>query len=993
MDYLPLFSIDYLHSIWKKDFDKYCEETVDETVLSRLKQWAQRDLTLTESQTENVFIQQFFDNTWNYWGTGVKEKEEGFCFQAQYGVDSAGQTGGRGSADLALGWWGRDGIQPVPQVLCEFKDIRSGLDAKQKRKGNDRSPVKQCFDYLKHAFDQTDINSTLTPSWGIVTDMNEFRLYYRKAGDASCQVFVIDPKNSSDDGLLREDDKGKFNRFLFWKIFQKDTLLADFGRSQLEKTLENQWVLEKELEEGFYLEYKAYRERVYDSVVKSNPDFKGTRGKLVKLTQRFLDRCIFILFCEDMGKTLDFPENLLRDMLIEKSKDKYYSADGGNIWDIIKQLFTSMRDGGVFPPNHNINKFNGGLFEEFSELEDLKFPNYIFCAKGQGENHESLFSDKMTLLYLAANYNFGAHGSSHERTITLYALGRVFEQSITELEYMEAKAEGRKSLTELSKRKRDGVYYTPEWVTAYVVKETIGTRLDDIKDQLGIEFGCEIDKDDWLRFKRFFKQARNTAQDNQALVYYNKLVEYQKRLNSLTILDPSCGSGAFLIQSLRFLMVEQKNLLNEFRRVSGEGDLLENWEEGIIRSILTNNLYGVDINPESVEITQLALWLNTALPGKPLSNLDAHIRCGNSLVGTDFNYFYNDKQGMAFDEVNESAREIVNVFDWNKAFPEIFSEEIPQEDRGFDCIVGNPPYVKLQHFKDLQPDVCDYLATRNNINGSPLYESTRTGSFDLYLVFIEKGIELLNKKGRMGYIAPSLWIKNEYGLGLRKKIKRGGSLERWIDFKCHQVFKEATTYTSLQFFTSKVNTEIKFYYVPDGEITTINWDDNENECSYKELTVDKPWNLFKKSEKPLLNRLLKSKHNLSKYTSNISVGIQTSANEIFHFKNDNNSRLFPIKSPQNPVVLDSEIIFPLIKGSDVKRYIVSQPDHCILIPYELMSKKLLSQEVLESRYPKTWSYLKKHEDFLRHREKGKMNDDNKWWGFNYPKNLDKQQTP
>ncbi len=237
--------------------------------------------------------------------------------------------------------------------------------------------------------------------------MNEFRLYARRVGDSNYQRFLIRSASENETSLIDEGDGPAFQRFLFKKLFHRSMLLAEFGKSGLEKVLEDQWVQEKELEKGFYKEYQAYRESVYQAIIEANPNFHGTRGTLVRLTQRFLDRCIFILFCEDMGRGLEFPNDLLRDMLARASTSPDYSPEFTSIWEMVKQLFRTMRDGGPFPPSHTINRFNGGLFEESPELESLSIPNHVFCAKGQGESADSLASHKDTLLYLSAHYNFG----------------------------------------------------------------------------------------------------------------------------------------------------------------------------------------------------------------------------------------------------------------------------------------------------------------------------------------------------------------------------------------------------------------------------------------------------------------------------------------------------------------------------------------------------------------------------------------------------------
>jgi hypothetical protein len=505
MDAQPLFSDDHLLSLWLQEFDQYRDSGADTDLRDRLVRWHDRDTNRTETQLQSQFIDVFFKGIWGYWGTGERDLDEGFCLDPQYAVAGAGQGGGTGAADLAMGWWRRDGVTEIAQVLCEFKDIRSGLDAPQHRKGNDRSPVKQCFDYLKHEFDRADVHLSVKPSWGIVTDMNEFRLYARKVGDSRSQRFVLKSLEGAV-SLVDSSDEAAYQRFLFARLFSREMLLAESGESSLARVLDGQWVLEREFEREFYREYQQFREAVFRAIVAANPGFNGTRGKLVKLTQRFLDRCIFILFCEDMGHALEFPTDLLRTMLAERSKDTFYDPDSDEIWSLLKRLFRAMRDGGAFPPSHAINRFNGGLFEELPELESLVIPNRVFCARGQGRDAASLSSDKCTLLYFSAHYNFGAHGVGHQRTITLYALGRIFEQSITDLEYMEAEAEERESIASLTKRRRDGVYYTPEWVTAYLVRETLGARLADIRHKLGFQYGRELPDDDVQAYRT--SQAR-----------------------------------------------------------------------------------------------------------------------------------------------------------------------------------------------------------------------------------------------------------------------------------------------------------------------------------------------------------------------------------------------------------------------------------------------------------------------------------------------------
>ena len=239
-----------------------------------------------------------------------------------------------------------------------------------------------------------------------------------------------------------------------------------------------------------------------------------------------------------------------------------------------------------------INRFNGGLFEQDSELDDLFIPNHVFCEKLQGENETTIKKHPHTLLYLSAVYNFGTSGAG-EHAITLYTLGRIFEQSITELEALEAEADGHVSLTKETKRKRDGVYYTPEWVVQHIVEETIGIRLQEIRDELG--WSIEIEGDDEYVHKQ--KELPPSSRSQKFNAQVEAVKKYKERLNNFKVCDPACGSGAFLIHVLEYLLKERLKVSQEYARVTRQGEgLFEVNTELEIREILSRYIYGVDIN-------------------------------------------------------------------------------------------------------------------------------------------------------------------------------------------------------------------------------------------------------------------------------------------------------------------------------------------------------------------------------------------------------------
>lgn len=978
----------FLRSNWALDYAAFKGSPEEKALEMRLKRWAGRT-DLKETSAESAFLQEFFVETWDYVQTGQDGGEKSFSLYPKFPVPGAGQKGGPGEADAALGEFTSAKGNLVPQVVCEFKDIKSSLDAPQKRKGNNRSPVQQGLDYLSFARRGLFGNEPILPTWAIITDMNEFRLYWADRGKRQFMRFTIKSVDLFQGAsLIAETEDARFERFLFFRLFHADTLLVRgaSGRSQLAQLIAQQWVRERKLENDFYKEYRAYREHLYQAMLGANPEgtprFPGTRGQLVRMAQKILDRCIFIFYCEDMGRALGYPPQLLRNFLIEESNLKHYDPDEGTIWLRLCSLFRAMNDGTAFG-GQKLNQFNGGLFAADTELETLVVPNRVFCQQGQGQNEAGLYAFPLTLLYLSASYNYASNWAEGltsppvaekageieagrkadpEKALGLYTLGRIFEQSITELEILEAEADGRLSLNKVDKRKRDGVYYTPEWAIDFIVSETLGGRLEELKNECG-----------W------------PPSGSEKLPDENAVLSFEEKLKQIKIVDPACGSGAFLITALRYLLDEWAAIQELRKQVSKNYRTREGDTDRIVRDILRDNLYGVDINPASVEITKLALWLHTARGDKPLSSLDDHIRDGNSLIG---NNFYDNLAPYTAEQ-----QERINAFDWEEAFPQVF------ENGGrFDVVVGNPPYVKLQNFRKVHADMADFL--RTDAAGNPSYEATQTGNFDLYLPFVEKGIQLLNEHGRLGYIAPSLWTLTENGQGLRDFIMRGRHLYGWIDFQSWQVFEEATTYTALQFYTRASNDKVKIAFVPDGVLGNDPWSGNDATIAYERLSFGDRWLMTTGADRALIDHMYARSRRLDDpgLTRNIFVGIQTSADSIYHLKKLGPGRYLCTPKgesapPPYEVAIEDVIMKPLVSGTEAKRYIAPLTDTYLLFPYQRAegNVRLISAVDMVANYPLAWAYLCSWEADLRARESNKMDVDDGWWGYNYPKNLDKQE--
>jgi hypothetical protein len=339
----------------------------------------------------------------------------------------------------------------------------------------------------------------------------------------------------------------------------------------------------------------------------------------------------------------------------------------------------------------------------------------------------------------------------------------------------------------------------------------------------------------------------------------------------------------------------------------------------------------------------------------------------------------------------------VGAFDWKAAFPEVWPDSQPG---GFDLLLGNPPYVKLQNLTKAAPEATAYLQAQR---GEDTYASARTGNFDLYLPFVEKGLRLLGPGGRMAYIAPSLWTVNNYGEGLRDLIRRGRHLERWIDFKAHQIFDEAITYTALQYFSRDRQEFVRIATAPGGEAADVDWTNEGLEVSYDALPENGEWLMATGEDRALIDRLAESCLRLDdpRLTSTIFQGLITSADDLFHMKKTAHGRYWCVPKGRmgavpHEVEIEDAIMRPLISGAEAKRYAEPETDTYLLFPYERDDKggmRLLEASVLAARFPRAWTHLLRWEDALRGREAKQDKrpfDDDRWYRFGRNQSIDKQ---
>lgn len=422
--------------------------------------------------------------------------------------------------------------------------------------------------------------------------------------------------------------------------------------------------------------------------------------------QTILDRVLFIAFAQSTS--------LLPDRLIQQAWDQKSRFRPNAAWENFLGLFNAVDKGN---PELDIPAYNGGLFARNAIIDALGLSNYV-C-----ENFAKI-----------ADYDFSSD-------VPVSVLGHIFEQSVSDIEKMRAEAQGQPP-PKIAKRKREGVIYTPDFVTRFIVEETIGKTLSE-------RFAALLKAHGVAETKTEHGIAYSWPKETELRVWR----AYQHELHSLAIIDPACGSGAFLIAAFDYLAAEYKRVAE---RLAALGDTIDASE--VDREILAHNLHGVDLNPEPVEITKLSLWLKTAKRGKLLQDLDASIKCGNSLIA--------DK--------NEHGR----AFDWGKEFPEVFARG------GFDIVLGNPPYVRMETIKPFKPYLEKHYAVASD-------------RADLYAYFYEKGLELLKPGGRLGYISSSTFFRTGSGEPLRHYLRTRAEIESVIDFGDLQIFEGVTTYPAI----------------------------------------------------------------------------------------------------------------------------------------------------------------------------------------------------
>ena len=782
----------------------------------------------------------------------------------------------------------------------------------------------------------------------------------------------------------------------------------------------------------------------------SEDDFEDIEKKIIRL----ITRLMFVWFIKQKGlvpNTL-FDENELSNILLDfdpnsATQGNYYNAILQNLFfatlnraiedeegkrafaklqgqrdvktlyryaemfriseDEVLQLFAEVPflNGGLFECLDKTKKIDGVEkaynYDGFSR-NDSRFPNGRFRQRAFIPN-KFFFDAERGVLSILKRYNFTIkENTPTEQQVALdpELLGKVFENLLGAYN----------PETKVTARNQSGSFYTPREIVGYMVDESLIAYLGDTPLVRSM-------------FKDDFTPDALQWSDYQMIA---------GKLKSIKVFDPACGSGAFPMGLLNRIV----ELLQKIETDKTTYELKLN--------IIEKCIYGSDIQSIAIQISKLRFFIslicdfekdvskpNYGIPTLP--NLETKFVTANTLIGLKKvkvgeywgSLFENPEikptkielarirhehfmaktasaksrlrkkdqelreklAGLLTDNDDfapEDAKQMAawNPYDQNAVSPFFDAEWMFGVIDGFDIVIGNPPYLRIQGIRESNPIFADYLSNH--------YKSA-TGSFDLYVTFVEKGLNLVNGSGFVNYIMPTKWTNSAFGKGLRKLVSETESAYEIINFGAYQVFN-ASTYTGLQWFkpNSKVlkyfelnkdlisNEDLKHYLdtLSDERATIIN----------SEKLSDAQWVLTNNVVADILDKLEQQPRRIKDIFDKIFQGLATSKDDVYFIYDcieDGNYIIGESKQLGCRVQIEKGLVRPLLKGEDVHRYDVISTNRYVVFPYLIQNGKvaLYTEEELSKRYPHGYAYLKECEDVLREREKGRFDIDGEWFQY------------
>ena len=638
---------------------------------------------------------------------------------------------------------------------------------------------------------------------------------------------------------------------LLYLLLHQTSMMTDLPAKIKSESISQEEAITKQL----YKDYSVFKRELFANLTANNPDIDALL--LFQKSQKLLDRLLFIFFAEDSHL---LPANFAKGMINEWQQLKALKMTVP-LYDRVKAYFGYL-DQGHKDEHSEIFAYNGGLFRTDSLLDSVIISD------------EVLRSHILTL----AEYDFASE-------VDVNILGHIFENSLSELDEVKAQLAGEVVDKAQTKRKKDGVFYTPKYITKYIVENTIGKLCADKKIELEVnEADYQLDVTLNKSGKKRKKTDKRIAEEKEAL---ERLHAYRDWLLQITICDPACGSGAFLNEALNFLIAEHDYIVELETKLFGSGLAYPDIEN----SILENNLFGVDINEESVEIAKLSLWLRTAQPRRKLNNLNDNIQCGNSLI---------DDPKVAGDK----------AFHWKTAFPQVFAKG------GFDVVIGNPPYG----------------ATLNKVEKEFLKNEFKRSysGFDTYFFFFEKSIDLMASEGYLGFITPNTFLVVESGTPLRKYLINNTEIKSLLE--TYNIFPDAVVEPITTILKKSGKTKAFNVFLVNRKVKFSGIDEPSTSSSRQELIniMDENTTIINYKLDNLSQGILDTVYANCKLMSD-AISVKSGVKPYEKGKGTPAQTSETLKTkPYNSLLKTDKSWLPCIRGTNIKRYSTSDVDEFIL---------------------------------------------------------------
>lgn len=938
-----------------------------------IEQYEKADKNLSEANVEAGYIAQLFKilgwetdrpTVWNH---------QAFIRGAGY-ADVALQINNRPVAFLEAKRFGKV-QQPTEATLLEGEQPLVLSSEEREARGIDRTPEeKQAMRYARaHGI-----------RWAILTNFERLILF-----DADEERIV----------LAFDSPQEYVERFDELKHLAPADTPEDFdGRLAWYKSLR----AKPDVDAGFYEFLTNWRIRLAQAIYDHNagPDspLRSEAGEidldlLRQAVQRTLDRLIIIRYADDVGflEQHDLLENRLSVFL----KTRKYAAEYEFQHNLISLYrgFYRNHDTTIFGPNHiceQVNIPNAALVDLVRDVSGISFRK--FTSDILGNTYESYLGQRLIL-------DAGQVRAETDRDI----------------------------------RKGEGIYYTPRYIVEYIVDHTLGRWLYGTVN--GKPDGAPLDD-----------VPAKTVRD----------------LDDLRLVDPAMGSGSFLIYAFDVLAdfyerenrrIDQANaetwerwgkqsLENGLFGKENEMPELESPVPDYIARILQNHLYGVDLDPEAVEIAGVNLIMRAfdrlkakRRDGKLPLILRQNLKIGNSLISgvTDpeqLEPFHDERlrlialreelRGLTDDAEREAKLAAIEAvvgpvnqtlnakleryfgdhvaqkhpFNWQVEFPEVFDPDDSPAEQGFTLLVGNPPYVRIQKLDDEDKVVFSDVYTSAYMN------------YDLYVLFVERSVDLLRRGGDFGFILPNKFFQLRYGAKLRQQLVEDELLSAVVDFGDNQIFPGPTTYTCLLFLSPNGHPTFRYFEIPSAgghpaDVSELLTQTDNPDWEWKaRFNIDrfseKPWVFAAGIQADVLRKSEENSLPLGDLSEHIIVGIQTSADAVYILENRGRTPSGLVRAysrhTEQEYELEPALLKPLISGEHVSRYGRLSTNEWLLYPYDLeeASADLIPASDMSAKYPRVWAYLKETEAVLRGRENGKMDHD-RWYAFGRSQNIDKQE--